>query len=161
VTVLQLSKALTSPPEVTPVPGVRLRTYRGPEDIGPWLQLRHAAFARERLGVRQWTEEDFASEFLDKPWWQPARMWLAEAGNPSEPILVGSVTLAFRGPLPVIHWLIVASTWRRRGVGRLLIGTLESECWHGGLREIALETHAAWERARSFYHALGYGVSES
>ena len=146
-----------------PVEGVCLRHFAGADDVAPWLALREAAFARERIGVRAWDAAEFAREFLDKPWWDPRRMWLAEASSvEAEPAaqLIGSVTLALRGSgeaaRPVVHWLMVHPRWRRRGLGRLLLATLEAAAWDQGHRRLWLETHAGWQNALRLYRALGY-----
>lgn len=156
VDILQFCRQLDVPAPAMPVPGMRLRTYLGSEDIDAWLDLRHRAFARARLGVRQWGAADFEQEFLAKPWWRPEHLWFAESiGGP-----VGTVTLAFRGEgeiaRPVVHWLAVLPAWRRRGVARFLMGVLESRAWELGYREVWLETHAAWIEAVQLYRALGY-----
>jgi GNAT superfamily N-acetyltransferase len=162
--VLHLYRTLQEPPELPGLPGVDLRHFAGPNDIGAWLELRHRAFAREQVGVRQWQPTDFEAEFLIKPWWRPERLWFAEAktGLPGlrTRSAVGTITLAFRGTgetaQPVIHWLAVLPGWRRRGVARLLLAALEKSCWDAGYREIGLETHAAWIAARRFYEQAGY-----
>lgn len=165
--VLHLYRTLLERPELPSVPGgVRLRHFTGPIDAAVWLEIRHRAFAREKVGVRQWTATDFEAEFLSKPWWSPERMWFAEAapgltGLPS-PAPIGTITLAFRGAgpeaQPVIHWLAVLPSWRRRGVARLLLAALEKTCWDAGYREVGLETHAGWTAALRFYEQAGYGL---
>jgi mycothiol synthase len=160
--IFQFCHALAEIPTVAAVEGVRLRTYAGPQDVPLWLELRHRAFARARLGVRQWDETDFEREFLSKPWWRPEHMWFAEGqaliSRSWSP--VGTVTLALRGSgdaaRPVVHWLAVLPAWRRRGVGRLLMSVLEARAWELGYREVWLETHAAWKEAVRLYRALGY-----
>lgn len=141
---------------MVPPAGIALRTYRGPGDVSTWLDLRHRAFARARVGVRQWTETDFEQEFLTKPWWSPEHLWFAEARSQA----VGTVALAIRGEeegaRPAVHWLAVLPAWRRRGVGRLLMCALESRAWELGHREVWLETHAAWDSAVRLYESLGY-----
>jgi GNAT superfamily N-acetyltransferase len=133
-----------------------LRIYAGPQDIDRWLAIRREAFAGEPIGVGDWSEADFRREFLAKPWWRPEAMWFADASNES----VGTITLARRGvgagSKPVMHWLAVVPQWRRRGIGRLLIATLEAAAWDTGEREIHLETHAAWASALSLYKSVGY-----
>ena len=161
--ILHLWRTLEIRPELPQIQGISLRTFRGPEDIDLWLELRHRSFAREKLGVRKWDRTDFESEFLAKSWWSPERLWFAEtspkllAGIPTP---VGSVALADRGAgataQPVVHWLAVLSPWRRKGVGRLLMAALETYCWDHGHRRIGLETHSAWQSAAQFYEALGY-----
>jgi GNAT superfamily N-acetyltransferase len=154
--VLQLSRQLKDRTPIPVVPGVTVRTYAGSEDIAAWLAIRQRAFAREKLGVRDWNVEDFLQEFFHKPWWNPERFWLAETDH--EPI--ATVTMALRGEapraVPVVHWLAVAPRQRRRGVGRMLIATLEAAAWDDGYREVRLETHVKWDKALALYTALGY-----
>src|SRR5688500_7739990 len=129
-TILQLTRSLESRPQPVVPQGVRLRNFCGPEDVDLWLELRHRAFARQRIGVASWTASDFQREFLEKPWWQPEHLWLAEAktllAGAWTPI--GAVALAFRGSdqqaKPVVHWLAVLPAWRGRGVGRALMAAL-------------------------------------
>jgi GNAT superfamily N-acetyltransferase len=153
--ILHLSRKLVQEPLVEPIADVAIRTYASESDIDRWIELRTKSFADQAPAVRPWTRADFAAEFLDKPWWSPERMWFAEAES-----VVGSVTLAFRGPkgkqTPVVHWLIVLPDRRRRGIGTLLMATLELACWNAGHRRIALETHAGWSAAETFYRGLGY-----
>lgn len=164
--ILQLTKRLTERPIAEEVVGVSLRNYAGRSDIAIWRDLRQRAFARQKVGIGAWDVADFEREFLAKPWWQPEAMWLAEAELlllPSE--VVGTVTLARRGDAPdakpVVHWLCVLPRFRRRGIGRLLITTLESAAWDAGERQIWLETHSAWREALELYQALGYEPVDS
>jgi len=139
-----------------------LRHFEGDDDIETWLELRHRGFARQKVGIRQWSVADFRSEFCEKRWWSHDRIWFAEAEATllRQAQAVGTVALAMRGhgdaALPVIHWLTVLPTWRRRRIGRLLVAALETACWDAGYREIRLETHVAWREAARFYGALGY-----
>jgi GNAT superfamily N-acetyltransferase len=163
-TVLQMRKELAAIPEITPIRGIAVRTFEGDGDIADFLELRHRSFARQRVGVRQWTPTDFLQEFTNHWWWQPSRMWFAEATGeiagtaPNQ--LLGSVTLAMRGnppsARPAVHWLVVLPSARRQGVGRLLMSHLERAAWDAGHREVLLETHAQWLAAVQFYEALGY-----
>jgi GNAT superfamily N-acetyltransferase len=160
--VLQLSKKLRSQPEPLVPTGTRLRHFSGSADVGAWLDLRRRAFARQRLGVGNWHEADFRREFLDKPWWRPDVMWFAEVQASPDAAwqLAGTVTLARRGTppadVPVVHWLAVLPQMRRRGIGRLLMTTLERAVWDQGERHIYLETHSAWIEAAGLYATLGY-----
>ncbi|MEX2139055.1 MAG: GNAT family N-acetyltransferase [Pirellulales bacterium] len=160
--VVQRKHLLTLRPAVAAVAGVGLRTYEGDHDIRGWLSLRERAFARENLGVRRWAVADFHGEFQDRRWWRPDWMWFAEATEERLDGPIGTVALALResvgGTVPVVHWLCVLPGWRRHGVGRLLMCTLEQAAWDAGYREVALETHEAWRAAAACYDALGYEV---
>ncbi len=163
--VLQLKKLLIEIPQLISLQGISVRSYFSLADIEPWLKLRDSAFARERTGVRKWSHGDFVEEFLQRWWWQPERMWLAEAdiddsAKSAGKQMIGSVTLAMRGEpenaRPVVHWLMVHPRWRRHGIGRLLMAHLEFAAWDAGFREVWLETHSGWEAAARFYETLGY-----
>jgi len=159
--VLQLVRKLETRPDIEAVAGVSIRNYAGPQDIETWLDVRHAAFARQQVGVRRWTPHDFETEILAKPWWQPERMWFAEVEQlPGVRQAVGAVTMAIRAgktlEVPVVHWLAVRSPWRRRGIAQLLMTVLEQAAWDAGYREVRLETHAAWVGAVELYRAMGY-----
>lgn len=158
-TVRQLTKKLTSRPDPRAVEGIRLRHFAGETDISVWLELRSRAFARQQLGVGAWDEGDFEREFLAKPWWRPERMWFAETVEDIS-MVVGTVTLARRGiephDKPVVHWLAVLPRFRGRGIGRLLMETLEATVWDAGERQIWLETHDAWAEAGRLYADRGY-----
>jgi len=158
--VLQLFRQLQDTSQINSVPGVVVRNYESPADIDAWLQVRQRAFAREQLGVRAWSVQDFEQELLQKSWWNPRHFWLAEDISHGSRQTIGTVTMALRGTgtaqRPAVHWLAVAPAARRRGVGRLLLATLEAAAWEAGYREVWLETHRKWEKARAFYMALGY-----
>ncbi len=143
------------------VAGITLRHYQGPADIAVWLDLRRRAFARQSLGVRDWSPSEFQREILDKPWWNPRHLWFAEAQPllmPAAPI--GTVILARRGDdassKAVVHWLAVLGSYRRRGIGRLLMAALETAAWDAGDRQVWLETHTQWAEAGQMYQRLGY-----
>ncbi len=156
-------RRLDAQPELPEIPGVFLRTYRGPDDVERWLTIRGQAFADELPAVREWNAADFRAEFQDNPWWHPSCQWFAESAETGDAI--GTVTMAVRGrssnARPVIHWLAVVPRWRRQGVGRLLTAALERHCWDAGFREVRLESHANWKSAVAFYRKLGYTAATS
>jgi ribosomal protein S18 acetylase RimI-like enzyme len=161
-TVMQLTRELPKRPTLPEVACVRLRHFVGQQDVEVWLELRRRAFARQKLGVRDWDAGDFEREFLHKSWWHTDAMWFAEAQRLplTAHAAVGTVTLARRGDgpdaKPVVHWLAVMPGYRRRGVGRLLIATLEAAVWDSGGRQVWLETHSQWAEAAGLYESLGY-----
>jgi ribosomal protein S18 acetylase RimI-like enzyme len=159
--VLQLTKVLRARPQLHEIGGFGLRPYQGPHDIENWLDLRRRAFAKQKVGIRDWNEADFEREFLAKTWWRPSAMWFAECRGLLLPAkVVGTVTLARRGEppeaRPVVHWLCVSPAYRRQGVGKMLLTALEGTVWDAGERQVWLETHVAWAEALRLYEALGY-----
>jgi GNAT superfamily N-acetyltransferase len=160
--VLQLVRRLDCRPETPAVKLVTLRHFGGAADIDLWLEIRRKAFARQKVGIRDWSRADFEAEFLAKSWWRPEALWFAQSDNPASlaALELGTATLGWRGPAesgkPVIHWLAVLPRERRKGVARLLVRHLEQLVWDSGRREIYLETHAAWSEALALYRALGY-----
>ncbi|HEY3393480.1 MAG TPA: GNAT family N-acetyltransferase [Lacipirellulaceae bacterium] len=158
--VLHLRKELLYPPVEQVTAEVHVRSIVVPDDEESWLELRKRATAGLRPPVRQWTRTDLAAQMLDKPWWRDDRTWVAIAPPIGEAGIVGAVTLALRtgaaARVPIVHWLLVAPEWRRRGVGRMLISRLECAAWNDGWREIELETHAGWREAIAFYQSMGY-----
>ena len=166
VSILQLTREPDQRPTITDVPGLEMRHFAGPADIEVWLDLRRRAFARQKLGVGDWQKSDFEREFLTKSWWRPQAMWFAEARPPARPpAAIATVTLARRGSgpdaRPVVHWLAVLPAYRRRGIGRLLVSTLEAAVWDEGGRQVWLETHTAWTEAARLYESLGYRPAEA
>lgn len=52
--------------------------------------------------------------------------------------------------------LVTSSTVRRRGIGRMLIATAETDFAQRGIRRVALKTRLIREDAHKFYESLGY-----
>ncbi len=158
MSVLQLKKRLARRPIFQTPPGLDVRPYQSLADADAWLALREQAFEGENPSVRAWSQAEFRAEFLERPGWSPGRMWLAEA-LPHGPLL-GAVSLCLRSAAahtsPAVHWLMVAPAARRRGVGRLLLSSLEQACWDLGYRTLRLETHRGWETAVQFYRSQGF-----
>ena len=159
--VLQMRKRLLAPPDVVEVAGVRVRNFAGQADIKPWLALRRRAFARARIGVREWTADEFCHELSDRWWWSHQKLWFADPIDPARHAPLGAIACAQRGSaaepgLPAVHWLMVDPAARGQGIGRLLLAVLERHCWEQDFREVCLETHAEWQAAVALYRATGY-----
>ena len=166
---LRLQKSLESGTTPVPVPDVSVRTFNGSDDVDQWLALRSAAFAEFDSAGRPWTAADFHREFTAKPWWQPGHMWFASGVLvPDEPpgaigsaiSVCGTIALARTGRPPhdraSVAWLMVAPAFRKRGIARTLLATLEAAAWDAGERMLTLETHAAWTAAVRLYESVGY-----
>jgi len=157
--ILHFRKQLAAPPVAVEVPGIYLRPIQLSNDIAPWLALRERAMASEVPRARSWSVADFSAEMTEKPWWREEHSWIATTDSAD---CVGAVTLAMRSgenrAVPVVHWLLVDPSFRRRGIAKLLMSSLERAAWDDGHREVQLETHAGWWAAVAFYQSIGYAA---
>ena len=163
---IRLTKILVARPEITTLEGVVLRKYVGEEDIDGWLNIRNSTFNAQKSPQIPWQMEDFEREFLRKTWWKPERMWFADIHDENgRPRSVGTITWGESGVGPrksqTVQWLAVLPEWRGRGIGRMLLATLEAACWDAGYREIRLETLSTWQAAMRLYEAAVYRPGES
>ena len=164
--ILHLRKRLISLPAVAEVPGITIRPFNGADattaaaDARAWLALREAAFEGMTAGGRPWSLDDFHREFAAKPWCKPERMLIAVTTDSDREVIVGSVTLGRSGRAPndfaCLQWLMVRPDYRRRGIGRLLLNTIEQLALDAGETILMLETHATWSEAVRLYRAAGY-----
>jgi mycothiol synthase len=72
---LQMRRPLTNLPPLQMPDGVRIDTYRGPDDDAELLRVNNAAFAWHPEQGR-WTEADVA-ERRDEPWFEPEGLFMA------------------------------------------------------------------------------------
>ena len=177
-TILRLTRKLPARPIAVPPLGIHVRHFCGMEDIEIWLDLRRRAFARQRLGIRDWDAADFEREFLCKPWWHPEAMLFAEvkpgiaAPDWARHLqVVGTVTLARRGDAPdakpVVHWLAVsppraaaelAGCWSprsKRPCGILAAGRFGSKRTPNGWRPCGCTSRSATARTTSELFRIG------
>lgn len=139
----------------------------GPHEA-TWItydQTRHEMFARmllatyadsqdcpELTGVRSIdaviASHKAAGQF-DPAWWQLASV----RGEP-----VGCILLAplVHGPLVEVVYMGVASAWRRRGVGRLLLRRALQHCRSAGARELTAVVDRRNHPARQLYARFGF-----
>jgi GNAT superfamily N-acetyltransferase len=156
--VIRLFKQLAASP-VPLTEGFEVRTFCDEADVDLWLRIREESLLGLIAPGRPWTESDFHREFISKPWWRPEHMWFAERTDPDGRQAVGAVALAIHESpqrVATIQWLMVRPEYRRRGIGRLLITTLEAAAWDAGCRTVTADTLTAWEAAMRLYQALGY-----
>lgn len=164
--ILHLRKRLIALPAAHELPDVTIRPFIATRpgsrdaDARAWLKLREAVFSGLVAGGRPWTAADFHREFLGKPWWVPERMLFAVAAGSGGESILGSVTFGRSGRPPddygSVQWLMVRPEQRRRGIGRLLLSTIERQALSAGETSLTLETHAAWSDAVRLYRAAGY-----
>lgn len=80
---VQMRLALHAVPDpVSPLPGVRVRTYAGSDDDAELLRVNNAAFA-DHPEQGGWTAADLA-ERRDEPWFDPGGLFLAFGDTESE-----------------------------------------------------------------------------
>jgi len=161
----QLKKEMFQLPLPCLLNGVHLQTFSqtnssDEESAVRWLDLRRRAFARQSVGVRDWSVEEFRGEMMEKGWWSPEHLWFAESDESESNELLGAICLAIRGSgeaaVPVVHWLMVDPRHRRKGIATALLRQLELRSWELGYREILLETHSRWKAAGEFYRKQGF-----
>jgi len=160
-----LRRTLNARPQSIAAKVLALRTATL-DDLDGWLKLRAAAVAKLQPKPGAWGVADARRELFPAEERQTARTWLAmvaettENDEPRGEILAGSVTLLIgRAGCSVsarVHWLLVHPSFRRRGIGKLLMATLEQACWDADIRQVSLETHRNWTAAVTFYRSLGY-----
>lgn len=166
--ILHLVRNLETETEVPRIPWISVRTYAGEEDVARWLEIRNLSFGPEIAGGRDWSSKDFHREFTSSPGWTPKRMWFADVlheDSKTATATVGTVTLHTRRQrgedCHVVNWLGVRPDFRRRGVARALLATLERHCFQAGLRRLRLETLSEWTAAVGLYLSLGYQIEHS
>jgi ribosomal protein S18 acetylase RimI-like enzyme len=74
--------------------------------------------------------------------------------------IVGSVMAGYEGHRGWINYLAVAPEYRRRGVGRALMGEAERLLRAVGCPKINLQVRAGNVEVLGFYRALGFAVDE-
>lgn len=165
---------------------VELVSGCGPAEVACWVEIQRRALANLPTTVRPPTEVDLRRELFDRAGWQPSWLWFAIGHTPpaarvqgelstdgiptgnmrsDAPILAGNAALGTVGlgirqgrdrQVAVIHRLAVLPEFRRRGIGALLMRTVEQAAREAGYRRLWLETHARWEAALAFYTSQGW-----
>ncbi|MEM8781550.1 MAG: GNAT family acetyltransferase [Planctomycetota bacterium] len=74
--------------------------------------------------------------------------------------LVGSVMIGYEGRRGWINYLAVDPSWRRRGLGRMLMETAESRLNAQGCPKINLQVRSSNQSVIAFYAELGYAVDD-
>lgn len=74
----------------------------------------------------------------------------------ADQVLVGSVMGGYDGHRGWINYLAVLPDWRRQGLGRLLMGEVETRLLASGCPKINLQIRLGNEQALAFYESLGF-----
>lgn len=154
-------KALdTALPSVKIPPGVRIDTYRGPDDDAELLRVNNAAFAwhPEQGG---WTGDDIA-ERRDEPWFDPAGLFLA-FDDQTGGLLGFHWTKVHNEGLGEVYVIGVDPAAQGRGIGvtLTLIGLhyLAEQLSGTGGATVMLYVDADNSAAVNTYRRLGFEVS--
>lgn len=70
------------------------------------------------------------------------------------------ISTAEGGPVGLVEDLVIAETWRGRGIGRLLLNEAESWAAARGLTRLQLLADSANRPALDFYERLGWGGTQ-
>jgi N-acetylglutamate synthase-like GNAT family acetyltransferase len=116
-------------------------------DTGPRIAIRRSDDFAAALELAREARLEVTA---DAP--QPLALWGAYDGDR----LIGVVTLAAAGDLPIVEWVAVRDGHRRRGVAGRLLAALEEEA-----RRRAETALWATARAPAFFVAAGYEIVDS
>jgi mycothiol synthase len=157
---LQMRRPLADLPSVRTPEGVRIDTYRGPDDDAEILRVNNAAFAwhPEQGG---WTEADIA-ERRDEPWFEPEGLFLAFDEQSGE-LLGFHWTKVHNDGLGEVYVVGVDPAAQGRGIGATLtlIGLhhLADRLSGNSQAAVMLYVEADNSAAVNTYRRLGFEVS--
>jgi [ribosomal protein S18]-alanine N-acetyltransferase len=129
------------------VSGLRIEAMRL-DDLDAVLAIERASFPHP------WSRQAFLYELREN---RVARLWVArlEAGPPDPPI-VGYLCLWLIADEVHVTNFAVDPTYRQRGIGRHLLGTLLELYRRDGAQRAALEVRPTNHSARRLYEAFGF-----
>ncbi len=157
---LQMRRPLANLPPVRTPEGVRIDTYRGPDDDAELLRVNNAAFAwhPEQGG---WTEAEIA-ERRDEPWFEPEGLFLAFDEHGGE-LLGFHWTKVHNDGLGEVYVVGVDPAAQGRGIGAALtlIGLhhLADRLSGNPQATVMLYVEADNSAAVNTYRRLGFEVS--
>jgi len=161
---LQMRRPLNDLPAVPAVPGVRVRTYSGPDDDAGLLRVNNAAFAwhPEQGG---WSEADLA-ERRGEAWFDPAGLFLAYDDADDGALLGFHWTKVHSESLGEVYVVGVDPSAQGRGLGNVLtlIGLHHlADRLAGGPQDasVMLYVEADNTAAVKTYRRLGFEVSNT
>ncbi|KLL10475.1 hypothetical protein FrCorBMG51_17910 [Protofrankia coriariae] len=137
-------------PDVTPPPGVAIRTFVPGQDEDAWVVVNSAAFATHPEQGR-WTVEDLRLREAE-PWFDPAGFFLAEAAGQ----LVGFHWTKVEAGIGEVYVVGVAPTAAGRGLGRVLTLIGLHHLRDRGLATVMLYVDDTNRPAVRLYETLGF-----
>ena len=153
---LRMWRELTDLPEAKPPPGYRIRTYETGDDSA-FVRIKNAAFFCEG-GGRAWTEVDFQKEYLDSPYFEPARVLFAICNGEPVGTTTAWTAMNWGKEVGLIHWVAVVPEHRRKGLGWVLNVRAVHKLKELGYGDAILNTSETLESAVRLYHRLGFEV---
>jgi mycothiol synthase len=159
---LQMRRPLTELPPVTTPEGVRIDTYRGPDDDAELLRVNNAAFAwhPEQGG---WTAADIAGR-RDEPWFDAEGLFMAFDEKTGE-LLGFHWTKVHDESLGEVYVVGVDPSAQGRGIGAALtlvgLHHLAERLSENPQATVMLYVEADNSAAVNTYRRLGFDVSNS
>jgi mycothiol synthase len=151
---LRLRRSLAGPlPQVSAPEGYQLRPLRAKEEVA-WVELKNACFPEDR----PWTLEDFGKEFLEAPFCEYSRIFVASRGEE----LAGTASAwevdLGEGPVGLIHWVGVRPEHRGKGLGEALNALALHELARRGYPDAWLNTSRERRAAVRLYEKMGFAL---
>ena len=156
---LQMRRPLADLPPVRTPEGVRIDTYRGPDDDAELLRVNNAAFAwhPEQGG---WTEAEIA-ERRDEPWFEPEGLFMAFDEQTGE-LLGFHWTKVHNDALGEVYVVGVDPAAQGRGIGATLtlvgLHHLADRLTGNSQASVMLYVEADNSAAVNTYRRLGFEV---
>lgn len=105
------------------------------------------------LAKREWRKDDiehYGRSFPISFWSQKFEVYVKDGRK-----IVGRATLRMRGGVGEVHQFLIARTYRRKGVGTLLMKKVETIARSKKAHKLFLDTGKGWA-AEDFYKKLGF-----
>ncbi|HTZ41760.1 MAG TPA: GNAT family N-acetyltransferase [Candidatus Omnitrophota bacterium] len=81
---------------------------------------------------------------------------IAEVDGKVAGVIIYYTYQGYDEPTAYLKFLGILEEFRRNGIGKSLINTMESECRTKGIKKILLDVNSKSSKARALYNSLGY-----
>jgi ribosomal protein S18 acetylase RimI-like enzyme len=127
----------------------------GPDHIRPTFTLEALPLIAEAFSDRSWDDQSVSQRVLD-----PDTLRRLIVARDTER-LVGLTTVhsTTKPTVARLHWLAVAESHRRLGIGRALVVAAAEEAGAAGFSEMTLKTESYRTAAIALYRRLGFTTS--